>query len=321
MKLGYRTGRNILFLILGFIAVSLKSNINGLSFYFGVAALSSAGLTLVYILLHFDENISREIITEMVIDGFSGLIIFTYPNSNNEFYMVIFSFWLAVMGTLMVPTYIATIIYFFSILFANRDKVKDFFNTFKSVPGPSDITVVHYFKYLFGIRKVPPYWDEWIWVDKFDLWAEAWGIFAMGVTGLILWMPEIFTGFIPLPSETIQIAYIVHLYEATLALGWIALVHLYMTHFGPKKFPMDWVWLTGVFPEVEMVEERPKAYRRIIKAVAEKQPELLEKYPFLRERYEFVLEVERLPEEEMIEKMHEFAHHLLEHEVTEGEAV
>jgi len=226
-----------------------------------------------------------------------------------------------VMGTLMVSTYIATIVYFFSILFANRDKVKDFFNTFKSVPGPSDITVVHYFKYLFGIRKVPPDWDEWIWVDKFDLWAEAWGIFAMGVTGLILWMPEVFTGFIPLPSETIQIAYIVHLYEATLALGWIALVHLYMTHFGPKKFPMDWVWLTGVFPEVEMVEERPKAYRRIIKAVAEKQPELLEKYPFLRERYEFVLEVERLPEEEMIEKMHEFAHHLLEHEVTEGEAV
>jgi uncharacterized membrane protein HdeD (DUF308 family) len=104
MKLGYRTGRNILFLILGFIAVSLKSNINGLSFYFGVAALSSAGLTLVYILLHFDENISREIITEMVIDGFSGLIIFTYPNSNNEFYMVIFSFWLAVMGTLMVTS-------------------------------------------------------------------------------------------------------------------------------------------------------------------------------------------------------------------------
>jgi len=226
-----------------------------------------------------------------------------------------------VMGTLMVSTYIATIVYFFSILFANRDKVKNFFNTFKSVPGPSDITVVHYFKYLFGIRKVPPDWDEWIWVDKFDLWAEAWGIFAMGVTGFILWMPEIFTGFIPLPSETIQIAYIVHLYEATLALGWIALVHLYMTHFGPKKFPMDWVWLTGVFPEVEMVEERPKAYRRIIKAVAEKQPELLEKYPFLKERYEFVLEVERLPEEEMIEKMHEFAHHLLEHEVTEGEAV
>ena len=221
----------------------------------------------------------------------------------------------------MVSTYITPIIYFFLILFANRDKVKDFFNTFKSVPGPSDITVVHYFKYLFGIRKVPPDWDEWIWVDKFDLWAEAWGIFAMGVTGLILWMPEIFTGFIPLPPETIQIAYIVHLYEATLALGWIALVHLYMTHFGPKKFPMDWVWLTGVFPEVEMVEERPKAYRRIIKAVAEKQPELLEKYPFLRERYEFVLEVERLPEEEMIEKMHEFAHHLLEHEVTEGEAV
>ncbi len=102
MKLGYRIGRSLLFLILGFIAISLKSNIDGLSFYFGVAALSSAALTLVYLFLHFDEKITKELIIEMIIDGFSGLIIFTYPNSNNEFYMVIFSFWLAVMGTLMV---------------------------------------------------------------------------------------------------------------------------------------------------------------------------------------------------------------------------
>jgi len=261
--------------------------------------------------------------TWQVLTGFP--LRFAYTDWAPVLYRILGGTWGAmtihrVMGTLMVTTYVTTILYFLSILLANRDKIKDFFNSFKSVPGPSDITVVHYFKYLLGFRKVPPDWDEWIWVDKFDLWAEAWGIFAMGVTGFVLWFPEVFTGFIPLPPETIQIAYIVHLYEATLALGWIALVHLYMTHFGPKKFPMDWVWLTGIFPEVEMVEERPRAYRRIIKAVAEKQPELLDKYPFLRERYEFVLEVEKLPEEEMIERMHEFAHHLLEQEVTEGEA-
>ena len=220
-----------------------------------------------------------------------------------------------IMGTLMVLTYLTTLTYFILILISNRDRIKDFFNSFRSVPGPSDITVVHYFKYLLGLRKTPPDWDEWIWVDKFDLWAEAWGIFAMGVTGFILWMPEVFTGLIPLPPETVQIAYIVHLYEATLALGWIALVHMYMVHYGPPKFPMDWIWLSGTASEVEWLEERPKSYRRIIKAVAEKEPHLLEKYPFLKERYEFVLEVEKLPEEEMIERMHEYAHHLLEKEV------
>ncbi len=220
-----------------------------------------------------------------------------------------------IMGTLMVLTYITTVNYFLLLLWANRDKIKNFFDAFKAVPGPSDKTFIHYIKYLLGFRKVPPDWDEWIWVDKFDLWAEAWGIFAMGVTGFVLWMPEVFTGFIPLPPETIPISFIVHRYEATLALGWITIVHLYMVHYGPHKFPMDWIWLSGTATEVEWLEERPKSYRRIIKSVAENQPELLEKYPFLKERYQFVLEVEKLPEEEMIERMHEYAHHLLEKEV------
>ena len=104
MKLGYRTGRSALFLILAGIAISLKNNIDGLSFYFGVTALTSAGLTLVYLFIHFDENIAKELITEMVVDAFSGLIIFTYPNSNNEFYLIIFSFWLTIMGTLMLTS-------------------------------------------------------------------------------------------------------------------------------------------------------------------------------------------------------------------------
>jgi len=102
--LPYRLARSALYLILAGIAISLKNNIDGLSFYFGVIALISAGLTLVYLFLHFDENVSREIITEMVVDAFSGLVIFTYPNSNNEFFLIIFSFWFTVMGLLMLTS-------------------------------------------------------------------------------------------------------------------------------------------------------------------------------------------------------------------------
>jgi len=104
MKLGYRIGRAVLFLILAGIAISLQGNINGLSFYFGVTALTSAGLTLVYLFMHFDENVSKELIGEMIVDAFSGLIIFTYPNSDNEFYLIIFSFWITIMGTLMLTS-------------------------------------------------------------------------------------------------------------------------------------------------------------------------------------------------------------------------
>ncbi len=102
MKLGYRLGRSALLLILAAVAISLKGKIDGLSIYFGVAALTSAGLTLVYLFMHFDESIPRELIAEMIMDIFAGLVIFTYPNSDNEFYLIIFSFWFAVMGTLML---------------------------------------------------------------------------------------------------------------------------------------------------------------------------------------------------------------------------
>ena len=222
----------------------------------------------------------------------------------------------SVSGFIMFTDFLITVLYIILILIANWDLAKkDFFGSFKIVPGPTDITFIHYVKYLLGIRKVPPDWDEYIWVDKFDFWGVGWGMFAIGITGWMLWLPEVFTGYLGLPPETIQIAYLMHSDEAVLALGWIALVHMYIVHYGPNKFPMDWIWLSGTASEVEWIEERPRSYRRIIKAVAENEPHLLEKYPFLKERYEFVLEVEKLPEEEMIKRMHEYAHHLLEKEV------
>ncbi len=221
-----------------------------------------------------------------------------------------------ISGFIMFSDFLLTVIYVVCLLIANWDLAKkDFFGYFKLVPGPTDITFIHYIKYLLGFRKVPPDWDEYIWIDKFDFWAVGWGMLAIGITGWVLWLPEVFTGFLGLPPETIQIAYLMHSDEATLALGWIALAHMYMVHYGPAKFPMDWIWLSGTATEIEWIEERPRSYRRIIKAVAENEPHLLEKYPFLKDRYQFVLEVEKLPEEEMIEKMHEYAHHLLEKEV------
>lgn len=221
-----------------------------------------------------------------------------------------------ISGFLMFTDFLLTAFYSLLIVIANWDLVKrDFFGTLPLIPGPTDITFVHHIKYLLGLRKVPPDWEEHMWLDKFDFWAVGWGMLAIGITGWILWLPEVFTGFLGLPSETIQIAYLMHSDEAVLALGWIALVHIYLVHYGPKEFPMNWSWLSGVSSEIVWIENRSRSYRRIIKAVAENEPQLLERYPLLRERYEFVLEVEKLPEEEMIEKMHEYAHYLLEEEV------
>ncbi|RLD90566.1 MAG: hypothetical protein DRJ09_03910 [Bacteroidetes bacterium] len=54
--------------------------------------------------MHFDESVTRELIAEMIVDAFTGLIIFTYPHSDNEFYLIIFSFWLTIMGTFMLTS-------------------------------------------------------------------------------------------------------------------------------------------------------------------------------------------------------------------------
>jgi len=104
MKLGYRIARSIIYLALGVLALTLQGNINGLSIYFGVAAVTAAGMSLIYLFLHFDESMARENIIEMMMDGFSGLIIFTYPQSDNQFFIIVFSFWIAIVGVLMLTS-------------------------------------------------------------------------------------------------------------------------------------------------------------------------------------------------------------------------
>ncbi len=225
-------------------------------------------------------------------------------------------------GAIMFFDFLFVVLYSILFMIANWDRAKEkgFFDTYRLLPGPTDITVVQYFSYLLGFRKAPPDYDEWMWVDKFDFFAVGWGMFAIGITGWVLWLPEVFTGFLHLPPETIQIAYAAHADEAMVAVGWIALVHLYLNHYGPYQFPMNWLWLTGFAPEIVWMEERPASWRRIIMAVAEREPELLDKYPALRERYEFVKSILNLPNEELVERIHEYAHHLLEKQLTEEAA-
>lgn len=227
-----------------------------------------------------------------------------------------------VEGAIMFFDFLFVVFYCIMFMIANRDRVKKygFWDTYRLLPGPTDVAAVQYFKYLLGFRKSPPDYDEYMWVDKFDFFAVGWGMIAIGITGWILWLPEVFTGFLHLPPVSIQIAFIAHADEGMVAVGWIALVHLYMAHYSPHKFPMDWVWLTGISPELEWMEERPRSWRRIIKRTAEHEPELLEKYPALKERYEFVKSIENLPNEEIVARIHEYAHHLLEKELSEEAA-
>ena len=99
---GYRLSRLILLLLLGIATLALSLSIEIFGVFYGIFLLIGAALTSVYLFLHFDQNIDEKIIIELAIDGFAGLIIFTYPEPNERFIMLDFSFWIAIMGILHV---------------------------------------------------------------------------------------------------------------------------------------------------------------------------------------------------------------------------
>ncbi|MCK5916318.1 MAG: cytochrome C, partial [Deltaproteobacteria bacterium] len=129
-------------------------------------------------------------------------------------------------------------------------------------------------KWFFGAGEVPKF-DRWTYWEKFDFLAVFWGMFAIGFTGLMLWLPEFFAQF--LPGWAFNVAIIVHSDEAFLAAVFIFTVHFFNAHVRPEKFPMDQVIFTGVVSAHEMEEERPEQFERL-KAKGELE-KLETKYP------------------------------------------
>jgi cytochrome b subunit of formate dehydrogenase len=109
----------------------------------------------------------------------------------------------------------------------------------------------------------PPKFDHWTYWEKFDFLAVFWGMAAIGLSGMIMWLPYITTKF--LPAWVIQIARIVHSEEALLAVGFIFTVHFFNTHWVPTKWPMNYAIFTGRIYKWEFIEERPIEYDRLKK--------------------------------------------------------
>jgi uncharacterized membrane protein HdeD (DUF308 family) len=104
MNLSYRKARSFLLLFAGLLALGLSHTMDGYSVVYGISLIVSSVLTLIYIFLHFDENINPKIVMEMIADGFAGLVIFTYPISDQYFLLIDFSFWIVFMGALLLTS-------------------------------------------------------------------------------------------------------------------------------------------------------------------------------------------------------------------------
>jgi cytochrome b subunit of formate dehydrogenase len=127
-------------------------------------------------------------------------------------------------------------------------------------------------KWFFG-KGPQPKFERWTYWEKFDYFAVFWGVIIIGLSGLIMWFPTIFTLF--MPGWIINLALIIHSDEALLATGFIFVFHFFNTHFRIEKFPMDTVIFSGKISEEEFLEERGAWYERLKKT--EKLGELKEK--------------------------------------------
>jgi cytochrome b subunit of formate dehydrogenase len=92
-------------------------------------------------------------------------------------------------------------------------------------------------------------------VEKAEYWALVWGTAVMIVTGLMLWFDNWFIQF--LPKGVLDVALVVHLWEAWLASLAILVWHLYSVIFHPHVYPMNPSWITGNMPDDMYAHEHP----------------------------------------------------------------
>jgi len=141
----------------------------------------------------------------------------------------------------------------------NKTPLKEFILGKNSMlPNAQDLKdFVATIKWFAGKGPRPQY-GRWTYWEKFDYLAVFWGVPVIGLSGLILWFPEISS--LVFPGWLVNVAAIIHSDEALLATGFIFTVHFFNTHLRPEAFPMDPVIFTGVVPEEECREERPRGY-------------------------------------------------------------
>ena len=99
------------------------------------------------------------------------------------------------------------------------------------------------FGHNIGLCKAPPPHRRWNYAEKAEYWALVWGSVVMIVTGAMLIFTE--TVWRLLPKVWHDVAQVIHLYEAILAILAILVWHLYWVIFDPHEYPMNPSWLIG----------------------------------------------------------------------------
>ena len=121
-----------------------------------------------------------------------------------------------------------------------RTGLRDFWFRFKDARD-----VLGVLRYNLGLSHEHPKMGRFTYAEKAEYWALVWGTIVMGVTGLMLWFEVQVSSWLNLPRWWIDVATLVHYYEAILATLAIIIWHLYAVIFDPDAYPINWAFFDG----------------------------------------------------------------------------
>ncbi len=141
-------------------------------------------------------------------------------------------------------------IYYISFEPDGRQLVKDMLPDWKDVTDVRDALM-----FYLGVSDKRPMFRRFSYAEKAEYWALVWGMFVMATTGLMIWFKMLVADRVP--GWWIDVAILIHWYEAILATLAIIVWHLYAVIFDPDAYPMNWAWFDGKMSIEHYEHEHP----------------------------------------------------------------
>ena len=180
-------------------------------------------------------------------------------------------------GTILVSVFIYHTIYWMVKFYKNhicfliemkkltvKNIIKEFLSQAMIMDKDDFKSVADHFKYILYISNKPAQYGRIMWKDKFEYYAQYWGITVIGLAGLALWWRDEVSHI--LPGIVFNAAYIMHSYEALLAVLFLFFIHWYHEYYSPEKFPIPTGFFSGYVSESQMIHEH---YARYVKLMTE----------------------------------------------------
>ncbi len=122
----------------------------------------------------------------------------------------------------------------------------------------------HHVQYLLGVRKERPLYGRYTYLEKFEYFAVIYGILLMGMSGFLLWFPNISAAI--MPRWVIELFRVAHSNEAVVCLLAVVIGHFFWVHLNPDVFPSSSVWYNGKISKHHLKEEHPVEYELLATA-------------------------------------------------------